>query len=116
MSGGASLPVEILQRFQERFKTVIYEGYGLTECSPVCIENPFGKKTKPGSIGLPIPGFEAKIVDESGREVRCGEIGELVVKGPGVMKGYLNREEETQKTIVDGWLYTGDMAYKDQDG
>lgn len=116
VSGGASLPVEILQRFQERFKTVIYEGYGLTECSPVCIENPFGKKTKPGSIGLPIPGFEAKIVDESGREVRCGEIGELVVKGPGVMKGYLNREEETQKTIVDGWLYTGDMAYKDQDG
>ncbi|MFN3534998.1 MAG: long-chain-fatty-acid--CoA ligase [Desulfatiglandales bacterium] len=116
VSGGASLPVEILQRFQERFQTVIYEGYGLTESSPVCIENPFGKKTKPGSIGLPIPGFEAKIVDESGKEVKSGEIGELIVKGPGVMKGYLNREKETKETIVDGWLHTGDMAYKDQDG
>ncbi len=116
ISGGASLPVEILHQFQEIFQTTIYEGYGLTECSPVCVENPFGKKTKPGSIGVPIPGFEAKIVDEQGKEVKAREVGELIVRGPGVMKGYLNREEDTMKAIKSGWLYTGDMAYKDEEG
>lgn len=116
ISGGASLPVEVLRRFEERFETRIYEGYGLSECSPVCIENPFGKKTKPGSIGLPIPGFKARIVDTSDRDVETGEVGELIVKGPGVMKGYLNQPEETARTVVDGWLHTGDLAQQDEEG
>jgi long-chain acyl-CoA synthetase len=116
ISGGASLPVEILHKFEDRFETKIYEGYGLTECSPVCVENPFGGKTKAGSIGLPIPGFKARIVDDSDREVESDQAGELIVKGPGVMKGYLNRPEETAKTVVDGWLHTGDMARMDEEG
>lgn len=116
VSGGASLPVEVLRKFERVFQTKIYEGYGLSECAPVCIENPFGKKTKPGSIGLPILGFQARIVDEFGRDMGPGEIGELIVKGPGVMKGYLNKPEETARTIVDGWLYTGDMAQRDEEG
>ncbi|HDZ89375.1 MAG TPA: long-chain fatty acid--CoA ligase [Deltaproteobacteria bacterium] len=116
VSGGASLPVEILKKFEERFKTKIYEGYGLSECSPVCIENPFGKKTKPGSIGVPIPGFEARIVDEEDNDVPRGEVGELIVRGPGVMKGYLNRPEETAQALRNGWLHTGDMARQDEEG
>ncbi len=116
ISGGDSLPVGILYRFEERFKTKIYEGYGLTECSPSCIRNPIGGKTKPGSIGLPLFGFEVRIVDNSGKDVEKGEVGELIVKGPGVMKGYLNDSEETAKTIVDGWLHTGDLARMDEEG
>jgi long-chain acyl-CoA synthetase len=116
ISGGDSLPVGILYRFEERFKTKIYEGYGLTECSPSCIRNPIGGKTKPGSIGLPLFGFDVRIVDDSGRDVERKELGELIVKGPGVMKGYLNSPEETAKTIVDGWLYTGDLARMDEEG
>lgn len=116
ISGGASLPVEVLSRFEERFEARIYEGYGLSECSPVCVENPFGKKTKQGSIGLPIPGFKARIVDNSCEDVETGQVGELIVKGPGVMKGYLNRPEETAEAIVDGWLHTGDLARIDKDG
>jgi len=116
VSGGSSLPVEVLRRFERQFRTKIYEGYGLSECSPVCIENPFGKKTKPGSIGLPIPGFEARIVDESGGDVPTDQVGELIVRGPGVMKGYLNRPAETAEAIVEGWLHTGDLARMDDEG
>jgi long-chain acyl-CoA synthetase len=115
VSGGASLPVEFLNRFESLFHTRIYEGYGLTE-APVCVENPYGGLTKAGSIGLPIPEFSAKIVDPSGEEVRSGERGELIIKGPGVMKGYLNRPEETAETLKNGWLYTGDIARMDEDG
>ena len=114
ISGGASLPVEFLKRFETLFNTTIHEGYGLTEC-PVCVENPYGKKTKPGSIGLPIPEFSARIVGEDGKDVSPGEKGELLIKGPSVMKGYLNRPEETAETIRDGWLYTGDIARMDED-
>jgi len=115
VSGGASLPVEFLHRFESLFDTKIYEGYGLTE-APVCVENPYGGLTKPGSIGLPIPEFSAKIIDSSGREVLPGETGELLIRGPGVMKGYLNRPAETAETLKDGWLYTGDIARTDEDG
>ena len=108
--------MEILHRFESLFKTKIYEGYGLSECSPVCVENPFGKKTKAGSIGVPIPGFEARIVDPSGREVPADQVGELIIKGPGVMKGYLNRPAETAEAIVEGWLHTGDLARMDSEG
>ena len=114
ISGGASLPVEFLKRFESLFSTTIHEGYGLTEC-PVCVENPYGKITKPGSIGLPIPEFSAKIVDENGQELPPEGIGELLIKGPGVMKGYLNKPEATAETIKDGWLYTGDIARVDDD-
>jgi len=115
ISGGASLPVEFLHRFEALFRAKIYEGYGLTE-APVCIENPYGRPNKPGSIGVPIPEFAARIVDERGNEVGAGETGELLVKGPGVMKGYWNLPEETNRTIRDGWLYTGDIARTDEDG
>jgi len=114
ISGGASLPVELLKRFEKLFRATIHEGYGLTEC-PVCIENPYVKPTKPGSIGLPIPEFSAKIVDDNGKEVSPGEVGELLIKGPGVMKGYLNLPQETNETIRSGWLYTGDIARMDED-
>jgi len=114
ISGGASLPVEFLKRFETLFNTTIHEGYGLTEC-PVCVENPYGKKTKPGSIGLPIPEFRARIVDKEGNDVSSGEKGELLIQGPAVMKGYLNRPEETAETIRDGWLYTGDIAQMDEE-
>ncbi|NQU62850.1 MAG: long-chain fatty acid--CoA ligase [SAR324 cluster bacterium] len=115
VSGGASLPVEILKQFTDLFGATIYEGYGLTE-APVCIENPFGQPTQVGSIGKPIPEFSAKIIDGSGVEVATGEVGELAVKGPGVTKGYLNLPEATAKTIQDGWLHTGDIARMDEEG
>jgi long-chain acyl-CoA synthetase len=114
ISGGASLPVEFLNRFEALFSTTIHEGYGLTEC-PVCVENPYNRGTKPGSIGLPIPEFSAKIVDENGNELQPGGIGELLIKGPAVMKGYLNNPDATAETIRDGWLYTGDIARMDED-
>ena len=116
VSGGASLPVEVLRRFELLFRTTIYEGYGLTECSPVCVENPFGRPTRPGSIGVPIPGFEARVVDELDRDVERGEVGELIVRGPGVMKGYLHQPEATAETLRGGWLHTGDLARQDEDG
>jgi len=115
ISGGSSLPVEFIKRFEALFATTIHEGYGLTEC-PVCVENPYDKPTKPGSIGLPIPEFSATIVDENGEELPPGGIGELLVKGPAVMKGYLNRSEATEETLRDGWLHTGDIARMDDDG
>jgi long-chain acyl-CoA synthetase len=116
VSGGASLPVEVLRRFESLFRTTIYEGYGLTECSPVCVENPYGRSTHPGSIGVPIPGFEARVVDEGDRDVRQGEVGELIVRGPGVMKGYLHQPEATEEALAGGWLHTGDLARQDENG
>ena len=116
ISGASSLPIEVLKRFEARFETHIYEGYGLTECSPVCVENPFGLPTRPGSIGLPIPGFEIRVVNEKGEDVPVGEVGELLVKGPGVMKGYLKRPEATAEVLKNEWLHTGDLARTDEDG
>jgi len=115
VSGGASLPVEVLRRFEDRFHTKIYEGYGLTECSPVCVENPFGRQTRPGSIGLPIPGFEARIVNDQDEDVSMGAVGELIIRGPGVMKGYLNQPAATAETLRRGWLHTGDLGRMDED-
>ncbi|MDX9763155.1 MAG: long-chain fatty acid--CoA ligase [Desulfomonilia bacterium] len=116
ISGGASLPVEILHRFEKLFNATIYESYGLTECSPTCVENPFGRPTRPGSIGLPIPPFKARIVDEQDQDVPTGEVGELIVSGPGVMKEYLNQPEATTVALRGGWLHTGDLARMDEDG
>ncbi len=114
ISGGASLPVEFLRKFEALFRTEIHEGYGLTE-APVCVENPYGRPTKPGSIGLPIPEFEARIVNEQDHDVPMGEKGELLIKGPAVMKGYLNRPQETEETLKGGWLHTGDIARMDEE-
>ena len=116
ISGGASLPVEVLHRFEKLFNTTIYESYGLTECAPTCVENPFGRVTKPGSIGLPVPGFKARIVDDDDKDVPVGEVGELVISGPGVMKEYLNQPEATAQTLRGGWLHTGDLARMDDEG
>ncbi len=115
VSGGSSMPVELLNRFETIFNTKIREGYGLTE-GTVCIENPYGLPAVPGSIGRPIPEFSARIVDEKGKDVIQGEKGELIIKGPGVMKGYLNRPRDTGETIRNGWLHTGDIARMDERG
>lgn len=115
ISGGASLPVALLHNFEDKFNVRISEGYGLSEASPVTCFNPLDKERKPGSIGQSIINVENKIVDPDGNEVPVGEVGELIVRGPNVMKGYYNMPEETAVTIQDGWLYTGDLARKDEE-
>ena len=118
VSGSAPLPVEIMNRFEQLTGSVILEGYGLTESSPVTHVNPVKSKRKVGSIGIAIPSTDARIVDlETGTEEKqVGQPGELVIKGPQVMKGYWNMDDETAKTIKDGWLFTGDIAHMDEDG
>lgn len=118
MSGGAPLPVEVRQKFEALTGGHLVEGYGLTEASPVTHTNPPEGTPKAGSIGLPIPDTEVRIMDvEAGtREMPVGEAGEIVIRGPQVMKGYWKKPEETAKVLRDGWLYTGDIAKKDQDG
>lgn len=116
ISGGASLPVALLHNFEEKFKVRISEGYGLSEASPVTCFNPTDRERKPGSIGTNIVNVVNKIFNELGEEVPVGEVGELVVKGPNVMKGYYKMPEETAMAIRDGWLYTGDLARMDEEG
>jgi long-chain acyl-CoA synthetase len=116
ISGSAPLPLEVAERFEKLTGAKLVEGYGLTEASPVTHCNPLYGERRLGSVGLPLPGVDAKVVDEGGKEVPLGEVGELIVKGPNVMKGYWNRPEETQKALKDGWLFTGDLARMDQDG
>ena len=117
VSGSAPLPLEVQQTFERITKGKLVEGYGLTEASPVTHCNLIWGENKLGSIGLPYPDTVAKIVSpETGEELETNEIGELVVKGPQVMKGYWNLKEETEKVLKDGWLYTGDMAYMDENG
>ncbi len=118
-SGSAPLPVEVIRDFENRTGAVIVEGYGLTESSPVTHINPFaGGKRKVGSIGLPIPDTECRIVDltDSQTELPGGESGELMIKGPQVMKGYWNNADDTAETLTDGWLHTGDIALMDEEG
>lgn len=118
ISGAAGLPVEVQQKFQEITGGRLVEGYGLSEASPVTHGNPVFGDCRIGTIGTPFPDTDAKIVDlETGAtEVPPGEIGELAVKGPQVMKGYWNRPDETSLVLKGGWLYTGDIARMDQDG
>jgi long-chain acyl-CoA synthetase len=118
VSGSAPLPVEVMNRFEQLTGSVILEGYGLTESSPVTHVNPVESKRKAGSIGIAIPSTDSRIMDlETGtKEQQVGQPGELVIKGPQVMKGYWNMPEETADTIRDGWLHTGDIAHMDEDG
>ena len=115
-SGAAALPEATLLEFEKRFKIPLLEGYGLTEASPVVSVNPLKGIRKPASVGLPIPGIEVSVVAEDGAELPQGEIGELIVKGPNVMKGYFNKPEETNAVLKDGWLFTGDIVRIDADG
>ena len=116
VSGGASLPVDVLHGFDRTFDCKVLEGYGLSETSPVASFNHPNRERKPGSIGTPIADVEMKIFDEDGHECPLGEVGEIVIRGPNVMKGYWNRPAATRETIKDGWLYTGDLAKVDADG
>ena len=121
ISGSAPLPPEVQKKWMEITRGVLVEGYGLTESSPVTHCNPLDrtmKTVKVGSIGLPWPDTDAKIVDqETGEtEPKLGETGELIIKGPQVMKGYWKMPEETEDVLRDGWLYTGDIAKMDEDG
>jgi len=116
LAGGMALQQSVAKDFQSITGTKIIEGFGLTESSPVTHCNPMHIDAPVGSIGLPVPSTEAKVVDVDGKELPMGEVGELIVKGPQVMKGYWQREDETAQSIKDGWLWTGDMAKVDEDG
>lgn len=118
VSGSAPIPVEIIEQFKKMTGSEIIEGYGLTEASPITHLNPLRGQRKYGSIGMPFPDTDAAIVDMELGTVRLppGKIGELVVKGPQVMKGYWNRPDETAGAIRNNWLYTGDIAYMDEQG
>jgi long-chain acyl-CoA synthetase len=116
VSGGSAMPVELMRGFEDAFGCKILEGYGLSESSPVASFNRPDRERKPGSIGIPIEGVEMKVVDDDGNDVAQGEVGEIVIRGHNVMKGYWNKPDETGETLVDGWLHTGDMAKIDEDG
>jgi long-chain acyl-CoA synthetase len=116
ISGGAALPVEVLRGFEEAFGSAVLEGYGLSETSPVASFNHPDRERKPGSIGTPIRGVQMRVVDASDHEVPQGEVGEIVIRGPNVMKGYWHRPEATAEAVRDGWFHTGDLARVDSDG
>ncbi|USK71070.1 fatty acid--CoA ligase family protein [Peribacillus asahii] len=116
ISGGSPMPVALLTSFERKFHVTVSEGYGLSEASPVTCFNPLDRPAKPGSIGTSILNVENKIVNALGEEVPVGQVGELIVRGPNVMKGYYKMPEETNAVLKDGWLYTGDLARMDEDG
>src|SRR5712692_2286789 len=114
VSGGAAMPAEIMRGFEQAFGCVILEGYGLSETSPVASFNHPDRVRKPGSIGTPVEGVQMRLVDEAGQTVPDGEIGEIVIRGHNVMKGYWNKPEATAEAFTDGWFRTGDMARVDE--
>jgi long-chain acyl-CoA synthetase len=116
VSGGSAMPVELMRGFEDAFGCKILEGYGLSETSPVASFNHPDRERKPGSIGTPVDGVEMKVVDDSGREVPQGEVGEIVIRGHNVMRGYWNRPDASAEAIRDGWFHSGDMATVDEDG
>lgn len=118
MSGGAPLPVDLWNLYKDRFGLEITEGYGLTEASPVTHASPMGGGTIPGSIGFPLPGTEAFIMDreEKGKILPVGEVGEICVRGPQIMKGYWKRDDATAEVMIDGALRTGDVGKMDENG
>ncbi len=116
VTGGASMPVEVLRGFEQAFGCELLEGYGLSETSPVASSNHPGEPRKPGSIGTPLREVEMKVVDENDQEVAQGEVGEIVIRGHNVMKGYWQRPEATAEAMRGGWFHSGDMARVDEDG
>lgn len=117
LSGSAPLPVEIQEGFEKVSRGRLVEGYGMTEASPVTHANPLYGRRRSGSIGLPLPGTEARIVDvETGRDLPPGRVGELLVRGPQLMQGYWGNPQETARVLRDGWLHTGDLAQRDAEG
>jgi long-chain acyl-CoA synthetase len=116
VSGGAALPVEVLRGFDEAFDTIILEGYGLSETSPVASFNHADRGRKPGSVGQPVEGVEFRLIENDWSETPKGEVGEIAIKGHNVMKGYLGKPEATAEAIRDGWFRTGDLARRDDDG
>jgi long-chain acyl-CoA synthetase len=114
--GGAPLPVELLRQFEAAFGCVILEGYGLSESAPVACFNHPHLIRKPGSVGVPVQDVGMRLVDADGQDVPAGEVGEILIKGPNVMKGYWALPEVTAQTVIDGWLRTGDLAVQDEDG
>jgi long-chain acyl-CoA synthetase len=116
VSGGSAMPVELLHGFDEAFGAKVLEGYGLSETTGMGSFNLPDRERKPGSVGVPVGGTEFRLVDDDGNEVDKGERGEIVMRGPFVMKGYWNKPEATEDTIRDGWFHTGDVGEKDDDG
>ncbi len=116
IAGGSALSMEIYTAFKERFHTDIRQGYGITEASPVCAFNDPRHPLKPESIGRPVPDVQVRIIDEQGGTLKPNEKGEILFRGPNIMKGYYKREKETREIIQDGWLHTGDLGYVDEDG
>src|SRR6266581_1189205 len=116
VSGSAPLPLAILEGFEQQFGCPILEGYGLSEASAVLSGHTLDMPRKPGSVGKPIANVEVQIVDENDQPVRVGEVGEIIARGPNIMKGYYNMPGATQAILRDGWLYTGDMGRFDEDG
>ncbi|MGI8524009.1 MAG: long-chain-fatty-acid--CoA ligase [Nocardioides sp.] len=119
ISGGSAMPVEVMKEFEDTFDCIVLEGYGLSETSPVASFNQPDMERKPGSIGVPVRGVEMKLIDDDGKDVEgTGDdhVGEIAIKGENVMKGYWQRDEDTEEAIVDGWFRSGDIAKVDDDG
>jgi long-chain acyl-CoA synthetase len=116
ITGGASMPVEVLRGFEDAFGAVVLEGYGLSETSPVACSNHPDKERKAGSIGTPIEGVEMRVVDDDDDPVAQGEVGEIVIRGHNIMKGYWQRPDATEEAMRGGWFHSGDMARTDEDG
>jgi long-chain acyl-CoA synthetase len=115
-SGGASLPVEVLYEVQRRFGFQLLEGYGLSETSPIASFNHPDRPSKPGSVGIPIAGVEFQLWDADDNEVAEGAVGEIVIRGENVMKGYWNNPAATAEAMRGGWFHSGDLATRDADG
>jgi long-chain acyl-CoA synthetase len=116
VSGGAAMPLEVMRGFESTFSTRILEGYGLSETSPVACFNQLHRPTKPGTVGQPVFGVDVRCVDDEDRFVPAGQPGEVVVRGPNVMKGYYNRPEATEAAMRHGWFHTGDIGTLDAEG
>ena len=116
VSGGSAMPVEVMKAFEERFSVKILEGYGLSETSPVATFNRVDKVSKPGSVGLPVWGVDVRVVDEDGNDVPQGDLGEIVIRGHNVMKGYYQKPEATAEAFRYGWFHSGDIGRFDEEG